>query len=90
MADAYRLQEQGNAAFRAGQIDKAVEYYSQSLTITPRAAVYDRSHFAHSSLCRLCNRSLCHRKQANLDAAVKDAQEAITLDPNYVMVVIFL
>lgn len=71
MADAADLKDQGNAAFRAGELQRAMELYSQSLAL-------DRS----SSVC-YHNRAVCHLKLGAYEASLRDADEAISWNQAY-------
>jgi tetratricopeptide (TPR) repeat protein len=71
MADAADLKDRGNAAFRAGELQHAMELYSQSLAL-------DRS----SAVC-YHNRAVCHLKLGEYDASLKDADEAISWNQTY-------
>ncbi|GAA5858159.1 hypothetical protein JCM8547_005675 [Rhodosporidiobolus lusitaniae] len=69
-ADAAR--EEGNTAFKAGDFATAVSHYSESIKRNPRDA---RGY---------TNRAQAYTKLMALPEALKDAEKAIEVDPNFV------
>jgi len=65
------LRAQGNAALKAGNIDKAVEFYSQGLKRNPD------DHLLYS------NRSAAYLRLHNFQAALADAEKCTELEPNW-------
>jgi len=63
------LRLEGNAAFSAGQLQRAVELYSRALGL------------CNDDVALYSNRSLCHLKLGHLRRARTDAEEALKLDP---------
>jgi DnaJ homolog subfamily C member 7 len=70
-----RTKEQGNAAFKAKDYPKAIELYTQGLTIDPA------NKDINSKL--LQNRAQAHYNLKNFDRAIEDCTEALRLDPAY-------
>lgn len=68
---AHLLRAQGNAALKAGNIDKAVEFYSQGLKRNPD------DHVLYS------NRSAAYLRLHNFQAALADAEKCTELEPNW-------
>jgi DnaJ family protein C protein 7 len=65
--NAESLKGEGNAAFKAQQYVKAIEKYTEAITLDPS------SHVLHS------NRAMCHAARCDWDSAKVDAQCAMTL-----------
>eukprot|EP00088_Acartia_fossae_P023267 TRINITY_DN2432_c0_g1_i1.p1 TRINITY_DN2432_c0_g1~~TRINITY_DN2432_c0_g1_i1.p1 ORF type:complete len:503 (-),score=178.02 TRINITY_DN2432_c0_g1_i1:1243-2751(-) len=68
--------EEGNTAFKAGQLDNALKLYSEALEIDPlNRTTNSKLYF---------NRATVQSKLANLDQSIEDCTKAIELDTNYV------
>ncbi len=70
-SEADLLKDRGNLAFREGDFNKAVELFSQSLTL-------DSTNYKI-----LTNRSLCYASLGKWSNSVADAKSAIALHPQY-------
>lgn len=70
-----RTKEEGNAAFKARDYQRAVELYTQGLEIDPN------NKDMNSKL--LQNRAQAHLTLKNYDQAIADCTEALRLDPSY-------
>lgn len=66
-----KAREEGNALFKAGDFAGAVKAYSESIKRDPN----DPRGYN--------NRALCYTKLAALPEALKDAEEAIKVDPKF-------
>ncbi|KAL0034072.1 hypothetical protein WJX79_007204 [Trebouxia sp. C0005] len=66
----------GNEAFKAGKWREAEQHYTQALELD--------SHLKSSFVAQCaCNRAAAHLKLGNAEAALKDAEVATELDPQY-------
>jgi DnaJ family protein C protein 7 len=70
-----RMKEDGNADYKAGRWQAAIEKYTAALEI-------DTSNKSINSKL-LQNRALCRLKLRQYDDAVADCDKAVALDPNY-------
>ncbi|KAF2197881.1 TPR-like protein [Delitschia confertaspora ATCC 74209] len=70
-----RMKEEGNAAFKAGRYQEAVDIYSQALEVDPA------NKGTNSKI--LQNRALCYIRLKNYSPAVADCTRALELDPSY-------
>jgi stress-induced-phosphoprotein 1 len=66
-----KAREEGNALFKAGDFVGAVKSYTESIKRDPK----DPRGYN--------NRALCYTKLAALPEALKDAEEAIKVDPKF-------
>jgi DnaJ homolog subfamily C member 7 len=76
--EAERLKKEGNAHFKEGQNEKAIESYTAAIRIDSTVPQY------------FTNRALAHQKNANHNKAIEDAKIAIRLDVNYLKAYIIL
>jgi len=67
--------EEGNTAFKAGQLDQAYTLYSEALNIDPL------NRFVNSKL--YFNRATVSAKQKKVEQSIADCSQAIDLDPAY-------
>lgn len=65
------LKDEGNAAFQAGEIDKAIKLFSDAIAIDPDNAVY------------YSNRSAAYMKVDSISKALRDAEKCVELDPSW-------
>lgn len=70
-----RLKEAGNAHFKAGRNQEAIEAYSQCLEVDPDNKAFNSKLHA--------NRAASLQKQGKFEEAVKDCDKAIELNPDY-------
>lgn len=70
-----RMKEEGNADFKAGRLQPAIEKYTNALEIDPS------NKSMNSKL--LQNRAQCKIKLKQYDDAIADCERAINLDPGY-------
>ncbi|KAK5989912.1 DnaJ-like protein [Cladobotryum mycophilum] len=70
-----RMKEEGNADFKAGRIQAAIQKYTDALAIDPT----NKSMSAKL----LQNRAQCNIKLKLYDEAIKDSERAFSLDPSY-------
>ncbi|PHH74017.1 hypothetical protein CDD83_4638 [Cordyceps sp. RAO-2017] len=70
-----RMKEEGNADFKAGRLQSAVDKYTQALEIDPA------NRGMNAKL--LQNRAQCKIKLKQYDDAIADADRAVSLDPSY-------
>ncbi|TWU75803.1 hypothetical protein ED733_004120 [Metarhizium rileyi] len=70
-----RMKEEGNAEFKAGRFQPAIEKYSQALAVDPN------NHSINAKL--LQNRAQCKIKLKQYSEAISDAERAVSLDPSY-------
>lgn len=70
-----RMKEEGNAEFKAGRLQAAIDKYTAALDIDPA----NRSMNAKL----LQNRAQCKIKLKQYDDAISDADRAVSLDPSY-------
>merc|ERR1712012_851761 len=68
--------EEGNTAFKAGNLDEAYKLYSEALQID------QWNHLTNSKL--YYNRALVCAKQKKLEESIRDCSNAIDLDNNYI------
>ena len=66
-----KAREEGNALYKAGDFAAAVKSYTESINRDPK----DPRGYN--------NRALCYTKLAALPEALKDAEEAIKVDPKF-------
>jgi DnaJ family protein C protein 7 len=70
-----RMKEEGNAAFKAGRYQAAIDTYSQALEVDPS------NKNTNSKI--LQNRALCQTRLKNWKPAIEDCEKALQLDPSY-------
>ncbi|KZZ95897.1 DNAJ domain containing protein [Moelleriella libera RCEF 2490] len=70
-----RMKEEGNAAFKAGRWQAAIDKYTQALEVDPS------NRGINAKL--LQNRAQCKIKLKQYDDAISDAEKAVSLDPSY-------
>ncbi|KAM0263044.1 hypothetical protein ACHAQJ_001423 [Trichoderma viride] len=70
-----RMKEEGNAEFKAGRWQSAIQKYSDALDIDPS------NKSMNAKL--LQNRAQCKIKMQNYDEAIADSDRAAALDPSY-------
>ncbi|KAH6897204.1 hypothetical protein B0T10DRAFT_179603 [Thelonectria olida] len=71
-----RMKEDGNAAFKAGQLPEAIQKYTDALEIDPT------NKSMNAKL--LQNRAQCRIKLKEYAEAIADSERAIKLDPSYI------
>uniref|UniRef100_A0A7N8WPX5 Protein unc-45 homolog B n=1 Tax=Mastacembelus armatus TaxID=205130 RepID=A0A7N8WPX5_9TELE len=71
MGDPVQLKDEGNKYFQAGDIDKAIECYSEAIKVSKDKKVLAVLHR---------NRSACYLKKENYACAASDASKAIDVD----------
>jgi DnaJ family protein C protein 7 len=69
------MKQEGNAAFKAGRFQEAIDTYSQALAVDPS------NKNTNSKI--LQNRALCHSRQKSWKQAIADCEKALELDPSY-------
>lgn len=69
--EAERLRLEGNAAFSAGQLERAVSYYDRTVELDPA------NHAA------LSNRSLCNLKLGRCEDSLRDATRCVDANPSW-------
>ena len=69
--------KKANSLFKEGKLDEAITEYTKLLE-------YDPENKNFQSII-LTNRALCYRKQNKLMEALKDVDEALKLNPLYVI-----
>ncbi|KAF2091557.1 TPR-like protein [Saccharata proteae CBS 121410] len=70
-----RMKEEGNAAFKAGRYQEAVDTYTKALEVDPT------NKGTNSKIYQ--NRATCNIKLKNYQAAVDDSTQALSLDSSY-------
>lgn len=70
-----KMKEEGNAHFKAGRYQQAVDIYTSALEVDPL------NKGTNSKI--LNNRAMCYTKLNDFSAAIQDADKAIQLDPAY-------
>lgn len=70
-----RMKEEGNAAFKSGRWQAAIDKYTQALEVDPS------NRGINAKL--LQNRAQCKIKLKQYDDAISDAEKAVSLDPSY-------
>jgi DnaJ family protein C protein 7 len=70
-----RMKEEGNAAFKSGKFQEAIDTYGKALEVDPA------NKLTNSKI--LQNRALCHSRQKSWTAAIADCDKALELDPGY-------
>jgi DnaJ homolog subfamily C member 7 len=70
-----RTKEEGNADFKAGRYQAAVDKYSQALEMDPANR--------NTNAKLLQNRALCYNKLKRHAEAIQDCDQALKLDPSY-------
>jgi DnaJ family protein C protein 7 len=71
-----RMKEEGNAQYKAGRWQAALDVYTSALEVDPT------NKGTNSKI--LQNRALCRIKLKQYDDAITDCERAITLDPQYI------
>jgi DnaJ family protein C protein 7 len=69
------LKEEGNDMFKNGQLQQAIDKYTEAINNDPQ------NNALNSAL--YCNRSACYGKLGKWDEAIADATKAIDLNPSY-------
>jgi tetratricopeptide (TPR) repeat protein len=70
-----RMKSDGNASFKAGRYQQAVDTYTEALAVDPT------NKNTNSKI--LQNRALCNSRLKNWKAAIADCDKALELDPSY-------
>lgn len=70
-----RTKEEGNAAFKSGRYQEAIDTYTKALEVDPS------NKNTNSKI--LQNRALCHTRLKNWTSAIADCDKALELDPGY-------
>ncbi|KAF9691010.1 hypothetical protein EKO04_011082 [Ascochyta lentis] len=70
-----RMKEEGNAAFKAGRFQEAIDTYGKALEVDPS------NKLTNSKI--LQNRALCHSRLKGWTTAIADCDKALELDPGY-------
>jgi DnaJ family protein C protein 7 len=70
-----RMKSEGNAAFKSGRYQEAIDTYTQALQVDPS------NKGTNSKI--LQNRALCHSRQKSWKQAIADCEKALELDPSY-------
>jgi DnaJ family protein C protein 7 len=70
-----RMKQDGNASFKAGRFQEAVDTYTQALEVDPA------NKNTNSKI--LQNRALCNSRLKQWKAAIRDCDKALELDPSY-------
>jgi DnaJ family protein C protein 7 len=70
-----RMKEEGNAAFKAGRFQEAIDTYGKALEVDPA------NKNTNSKI--LQNRALCNSRLKNWKLAIADCDKALELDPGY-------
>lgn len=70
-----RMKQDGNASFKAGRFQEAVDTYTQALEVDPS------NKNTNSKI--LQNRALCNSRLKQWKAAIRDCDKALELDPSY-------
>jgi DnaJ family protein C protein 7 len=70
-----RMKEEGNAAFKAGRYQEAIDTYGKALEVDPA------NKNTNSKI--LQNRALCNSRLKNWKPAIADCDKALELDPSY-------
>jgi tetratricopeptide (TPR) repeat protein len=68
---ANELKDKGNKVLQSGQIDEAIDLYSEAINLDPT------NHLFYS------NRAACYVKQSNWKGALADAQKCVEIDPTF-------
>jgi DnaJ family protein C protein 7 len=71
-----KMKEEGNAQYKAGRWQAALDLYTAALEVDPS------NKGTNSKI--LQNRALCRIKLKQYDAAITDCEKAISLDPQYI------
>lgn len=77
LQDAQVAKEAGNAHFKAGEIESAIDCYTESIDVSPEDALQERSVF-------FANRSACYSRLGQHRDVVSDCDAALDLQPGYV------
>jgi import receptor subunit TOM70 len=80
--------ERGNASFRDGQYEEAVELYTQGLGACREEAAEGSGEAREAYLKLLVNRAECYRQLGMNHRVVADCTEALELDPTRVKAVL--
>lgn len=70
-----RMKDEGNAEYKAGRWQSAIDKYTSALAVDP-------SNKSNNSKL-LQNRALCYKNLKNYEKALEDCDEALRLDPSY-------
>lgn len=71
-AQAEKFKQEGNARMSVKNYDAAIEFYTNAVALDPKNPVY------------YSNRAAAHSSKGDHLAAVGDAEQAISVDPNFV------
>jgi serine/threonine-protein phosphatase 5 len=83
---AIRLKELGNADFKNGHYDKAIEHYSKAIGLLLTSSfdkVETPSVDKRTLAICLTNRAQCHIKIEEFGTAIEDATKALAADPTF-------
>lgn len=75
-----RLKDEGNAKFQAGDMDAALQAYTQALAITPPSRSTSAKLYS--------NRASTHARLSKFNEAIEDCTLALQFDPNWVKVLV--
>jgi len=68
---AMKLKTDGNAALQAGDLDRAIQLYTEAISVDPTQSTF------------YCNRAAVYTKKEEHEKAIEDAEKALKLDPKY-------
>lgn len=68
---AMQLKQEGNALLKEGNLDGAIQKYTEAIATDPTQSTF------------YCNRAAAYTKKDNNEKAIEDCEKAISLDPKY-------